>query len=62
METLTLEKRRRAYTPVNSIVGSDDYFTPAVIAKIELAMQQCKRGEGTVIRNKEEMQRYFDSL
>ena len=62
MATLTLEKPKRAYMLVNSIIDSDDYFTPAVIAKIELAMQQYKEGKYTVINNKEELHHFFNSL
>ena len=56
-------KRRRkqsyALTPVNE---DDFYFTPEMEAKIEKAMQQIENGEYTVIKTKEELHRYFDSL
>ena len=58
METLTLERKKQSKIPQNG----DDYFTPATIAKIELAMLQCKRGEGVVCKTYEESMRYFDAL
>ena len=62
METLTLERPKRAYTPINNNIDSDDYFTPTMVARIELAMQQYNEGKYTVINNKEELHHFLDSL
>ena len=44
-------------------VSDDDIsFSPEMEAKIERAKQQIENGECTVIRNKEELRHYFDSL
>jgi len=53
--------RKQSYTltPVND---DDLYFTPEMEAKIERAKQQIGNGEYTVIKDKEELRRYFDSL
>jgi len=61
METLTLERKKQSRISHNQ-TDSDDYFTPAMIAKIELAMLQCKRGEGVVCKTYEESMKFFDAL
>ena len=61
MATLTAEKKKREYKPT-STVDNDDYISPAMAAKIELAMQQYNRGEGVVCKTYEDSMRYFEVL
>ena len=60
MATLTLENKKTAYNPITA--SNDDYISPAMVAKIEMAMLQIKRGDCIICRNKEESRRYLDSL
>jgi antitoxin (DNA-binding transcriptional repressor) of toxin-antitoxin stability system len=48
-----------ALTPISE---EDLYFTPEMLEKIELALKQVENGECTVIKGKEELQRYLDNL
>ena len=61
MEILIQRGSTKSYkiTPVSD---DDISFSPEMEAKIERAKQQIENGECTVIRNKEELRHYFDSL
>jgi hypothetical protein len=52
-------KQSYALTPLND---DDLYFTPQMLEKIGRALAQAERGEYTVIKNEEELSRYFDNL
>ena len=43
-------------------VSSDNVITPALRRKINKARREDARGETIICRNKEEMQKFFDSL
>ena len=60
MATLTLKNKKRASNPTTS--NNDDYISPTMLAKIELAMQQYKRGEGVLCKTYEDSMRYFAAL
>ena len=40
-----------------TLMTKEEYF-----AKIDRAMQQAERGEGTIVKNEKELEEYFNSL
>ena len=56
-------RRGREQTYVLTPVSEDDlYFTPEMIQRIKDAQQEIKEGKSTVIKSKEELDAFFDSL
>ncbi|WP_031530861.1 hypothetical protein [Dyadobacter crusticola] len=56
-------RRGRKQSYVLTPISEDDlYFTPEMIQRIKDAQQEIKEGKSTVIRNKEELDAFFDSL
>lgn len=56
-------RRGRKQTYVLTPVTEDDlYFTPEMIQRIKEAQQEIKEGKLTVLKNKEELDAFFDSL
>jgi len=56
-------KRRSKQAYTLTPVGENDwYFTPEMEARIEKSLQQIENGEYTVIKNKEELNQYFNNL
>ena len=56
-------RRGRKQSYVLTPVSEDDlYFTPEMIERIKDAQQEIKDGKSTVIKNKEELDAFFDSL
>jgi len=54
--------RRRLDSFIIMPVVEDDYYTPAMLAKIEEAIQQAKQGNCTKPMNEEELSQFLDSL
>ncbi|MDR1338570.1 MAG: prevent-host-death protein [Prevotellaceae bacterium] len=54
-------EKGKAYSLV-PVTESDLYFTPEMLAKIDRAMTQYEEGRYTVLRDKEELHQYFESL
>lgn len=52
-------KQAYVLTPVS---GDDLYFTPEMVQRIKESRQQIKAGKGIVIKTKEELDTYFDTL
>lgn len=52
-------KQAYVLTPVSS---DDLYFTSEMIARIKESQQQIKEGKGIVLKTKEELDTFFDSL
>ena len=52
-------KQAYVLTPVST---DDLYFTPEMVARIKESQQEIKDGRGIVIRTKEEMNTFFDTL
>lgn len=52
---------KKAGVPV-PISADDLYFTSEMIARIKESRQEIKDGKGTVIRTKEELNTFFDTL
>jgi len=52
-------KQAYVLTPVSD---NDLYFTPEMIARIKESQQQIKEGKSTIIKTKEELDTFFDSL
>lgn len=52
-------KQAYVLTPVSD---DDLYFTPEMIARTKESQQQIKEGKSTVIKTKEELDNFFDSL
>ena len=56
-------RRGRKQSYVLTPVSEDDlYFTPEMIQRIKDAQQEIKDGKSTVIKSKEELDAFFDSL
>lgn len=56
-------RRGRKQTYVLTPVTEDDlYFTPEMIQRIKESQQEIKEGKLTVLKNKEELDAFFDSL
>lgn len=56
-------KRGRKQTYVLTPISEDDlYFTPEMVQRIKDAQQEIKEGKSTVIKTKEELDCFFDSL
>lgn len=56
-------KRGRKQAYVLTPVSDDDlYFTPEMIARIKESQKQIKEGKSVVIKTKEELDSFFDSL
>ena len=56
-------RRGRKQTYVLTPVTEDDlYFTAEMIQRIKEAQQEIKEGKLTVLKNKEELDAFFDSL
>jgi hypothetical protein len=45
-----------------AVVDKDIYFTPEQIAHIQIAQQQAREGKGTLVKGRDELLRYLDSL
>lgn len=43
-------------------VDGDMYFTPEMVQRIKDSGQEVKKGKGIVIKTKEDLDAYFDSL
>ena len=52
-------KQAYVLTPVS---GDDLYFTPSMVERIKKSHQQIKEGKGIVLKTKEDLDAYFDSL
>lgn len=52
-------KQAYVLTPVSA---DDLYFTPEMVSRIKEAQQQIKDGKGIVIKTKEELNTFFDTL
>ena len=52
-------KQAYVLTPVST---DDLYFTPEMISRIKESQQEIKDGKGIVIKTKEELNTFFDSL
>ena len=56
-------RRGRKQTYVLTPISEDDlYFTPQMVQRIKDAQQEVKNGESTVLKTKEEIDAFFDSL
>ncbi|WP_432223131.1 DUF2683 family protein (plasmid) [Flavobacterium sp. TMP13] len=53
------KKQAYALVPIST---EDLYFTPEMIKKIDLSIQQIKEGKFTAINSKEELKKHLDSL
>jgi antitoxin YefM len=53
--------KNKAYS-ITRISEDDLYFTPEMLARIDLALQQAKDGNVTTIRGKDELKQFLDSL
>jgi len=53
--------KNKAYS-ITPISESDVYFTPEMLARIDLSIQQAKDGKVTSVKNKEELKQFLDSL
>lgn len=52
-------KQAYVLTPVSD---DDMYFTPKMVQRIKDSEQEVKKGKGIVIKTKEDLDAYFDSL
>ncbi|RYY07372.1 MAG: hypothetical protein EOP43_03470 [Sphingobacteriaceae bacterium] len=56
-------KRGNKQAYVLTPVSADDlYFTPEMVARIKESRQEIKDGKGIVIKTKEELNTFFDTL
>ncbi len=53
--------KNKAYS-ITPVTEDDLYFTPEMLAKIDVAIQQVKEGKITTVRGKEELKQFLDSL
>jgi hypothetical protein len=54
-------EKGKAYSLI-PVTEDDLYFTPEMLAKIDRAIAQYEEGKYTVLRDKEDLYQYFDSL
>ena len=53
--------KKKSYT-ITPIEEDDLFFTPQMLEKIDLSIQEAQKGEGTRISGKEELIAFLDSL
>lgn len=53
--------KNKAYS-ITPITEDDLYFTPEMLAKIELSIKQAKEGTITTVRGSEELKQFLSSL
>jgi hypothetical protein len=53
--------KNRSYS-LAPVVEDDVYFTPEMLARIDKALAQAERGEGTVCKTYEESLKFLESL
>lgn len=53
--------KNKAYS-ITPITEDDLYFTPAMLAKIEVSIKQAEEGKTTTVRGSEELKQFLGSL
>ncbi len=61
-EQIIVQRGKNKAYAITPISKDDLYFTPEMLARIELSIQQAKEGKVTTVKGKEELKQFLDSL
>jgi hypothetical protein len=48
--------------PLTPVSDNDTYFTPEMIQRVKDGQQEIREGKSTVIKGKDELDKFFDNL
>ena len=61
-EQIIIQRGKNKAYSITPISKDDVYFTPEMLARIDIAIQQAKDGKVTTVSGKEELKQFLDSL
>ena len=61
-QKIVIERGKKQAYVLTPVSDDDLYFTPEMLAKIDLSIQQVKEGKVTTIKNEDDLKKYLDSL